>query len=174
MRAEPHEDVLFSGHPCWRSMTGFYVKALVLAVLAGAVTGIATVRATRIQAGWVAVAVVGVFALALLRGLARRAATTYTLTTRRLVIERGLVRRDVQEAPLQRIQNVFAHQTIRQRLLRVGSVHFDTAAGADFDLCFRGIERPRALMREVDRAVCDSRRADWAEYDYAPRPRARI
>ena len=174
MRAEPHEEVLFSGHPCWRAMTGFYVKALVLAVLAGAVTGIATAQAKQIQAGWVAVAVFGVFALALLRGLARRAATTYTVTSRRLVIERGLVRRDYQEAPLARIQNVFAHQTIRQRLLRVGTVHFDTAAGAQFDFCFRGVERPRALMAAVDRALSERQRADWAEYDYAPRPRARI
>ena len=97
-----------------------------------------------------------------LRGLARRTAITYTVTSRRLVIERGLVRRDVQEAPLHRIQNVFAHQTIHQRLLRVGSVHFDTAAGADFDFCFRGVERPRALMREPSTcAASDNRRADW-------------
>jgi uncharacterized membrane protein YdbT with pleckstrin-like domain len=174
MRAEPHEEVLFSGHPCWRAMTGFYIKALVLAVLVGAVTGLATVQAKQIQAGWVALAVVGVFALALLRGLARRAATTYTVTSRRLVIERGLVRRDYQEAPLQRIQNVFAHQTIRQRLLRVGTVHFDTAAGAEFDFCFRGVERPRELMAAVDRALSERHRADWSEYDYAPPPRARI
>ncbi|MEA2146806.1 MAG: hypothetical protein QOG59_2393 [Solirubrobacteraceae bacterium] len=155
-------------------MTGFYIKALVLAVLVGAVTGLATVQAKQIQAGWVALAVVGVFALALLRGLARRAATTYTVTSRRLVIERGLVRRDYQEAPLQRIQNVFAHQTIRQRLLRVGTVHFDTAAGAEFDFCFRGVERPRELMAAVDRALSERHRADWSEYDYAPPPRARI
>jgi uncharacterized membrane protein YdbT with pleckstrin-like domain len=169
MRAEPHEEVLFSGHPCWRSMTSFYVKALILAVFAGAVTGIATAQAKQIQAGWVALGVLGVFALALLRGLARRGATTYTVTSRRLVIERGLLRRDVQEAPLHHIQNVFAHQTIRQRLLRVGSVHFDSAAAADFDFCFRGVERPRELMRAVDRALADAQRAAWAEYDYEPR-----
>jgi uncharacterized membrane protein YdbT with pleckstrin-like domain len=174
MRAESHEEVLFAGHPCWRSMTGFYVKGLLLAVLAGAITGIATVQHTQIQVGWVALAVAGVFALACLRGLLRRAATTYTVTDRRLVIERGLVRRDYQEAPLHRIQNVFAHQTIRQRLLRVGTVHFDTAAGAEFDFCFRGVERPRELMAAVDRALSDDHRGDWAQYDYAPPPRARI
>ena len=118
---------------------------------------------------------VGVFALALLRGLARRAATTYTVTNRRLVIERGLVRRDFQEAPLQRIQNVFAHQTIRQRLLRVGTVHFDTAAGADFDFCFRGVERPRELMsRRRPRAGRQPQRADWMRIRPRPPPRARI
>jgi uncharacterized membrane protein YdbT with pleckstrin-like domain len=91
----------------------------------------------------------------------RRTATTYTVTDRRLVIERGLVRRDVQEAPLWHVQNVFARQSIRQRMLGVGSVHFDTAAGADFDFCFAGVQRPRELIRAVDRALSDSRQAVW-------------
>ena len=158
-------------------MTGFYVKALVLAVLAGAgvVTGIATAQAKQSQGRLGRRSPCSACSRSrFLRGLARRAATTYTVTSRRLVIERGLVRRDYQEAPLARIQNVSAHQTIRQRLLRVGTVHFDTAAGAQFDFCFRGVERPRALMAAVDRALSERQRADWAEYDYAPRPRARI
>lgn len=145
-------------------MIGFHVRWLVLAVLAGAVAGLATMQAKHVQTRWVALAVLVVFGLSLLRGLVRRAATTYTVTDRRLVVERGLVRRDFQEAPLWRIQNVFAHQTIRQRLLRVGSVHFDTAAGAAFDFCFSGVERPRELIREVDRALSDSRHAAWNDY----------
>lgn len=161
MRADRDEEILFSGHPCWRSMVGFHVRWLVLAVFAGAVAGVATIRAQHVQTSWVALAVVVVFGFSLLRGLIRRAATTYTVTDRRLVIESGLVRRDLQEAPLWRIQNVFAHQTIRQRLLGVGSVHFDTAAGAEFDFCFSGVERPRELIRSVDRALHQGSRDAW-------------
>lgn len=161
MRTDRGESILFSGHPCWRSMFGFHLRWLVFAVLAGVVAGIATVH---VQVGWVALAVCVVFASSLLRGLIRRAATTYTVTDRRLVIEHGLVRRDVQEAPLWRIQNVFARQSIAQRLLRVGSVHFDTAAGAEFDFCFSGVERPRELIRAVDRALSGSGRAAWDDY----------
>jgi len=164
MRADRDEWVLFSGHPCWRSMLGFHVRWFVLAVLAGAVAGVATIQAKHVQVRWVALAVVVVAVYSVLRGLARRAATTYTVTDRRLVIERGLVRRDLQEAPLWRVQNVFAHQSLRQRLLGVGSVHFDTAAGAEFDFCFTGVQRPRDLVRAVDRALQDSQRAAW---DYA-------
>lgn len=165
MRVDRDEAVLFSGHPCWRSMIGFHARWLVLAVLVGAGAGVATIQAKHVQTRWVALAVIVVFVWSLLRGLVRRGATTYTVTDRRLVIERGLVRRDFQEAPLWRIQNVFAHQTIRQRLLRVGSVHFDTAAGAEFDFCFSGVERPRELMRAVDRALSESRQAAWDDYD---------
>ena len=165
MRFDRYEEVLFAGHPCWRSMFGFYVRWLVLAVLAGAIVGAFTVQAKHVQFGPVALGVLGVFALALVRGAARRAATRYTVTDRRLVIERGLLRRDVQEAPLQRVQNVFAHQTIRQRLLRVGTVHFDTSAGAQFDFCFSGVERPRELMAAVDRALDDAHRARYDEWE---------
>jgi hypothetical protein len=50
------------------------------------------------------------------------------------------------------VQNVASRQTLRQRLLRVGSVHFDTAAGADYDFSFYGVSQPRRLVRDVDRA----------------------
>lgn len=168
MRYDRYEEVLFAGHPCWRSMFGFYMRWLLLAVVAGVVVGVFTVQGKRVQAGPVALGVVAVFALALARGAMRRAATRYTVTDRRLVIERGLLRRDVQEAPLVRVQNVFAHQTIRQRLLRIGTVHFDTSAGAQFDFCFWGVERPRDLLARVDRALSDARRAHEDEDEWEP------
>lgn len=165
MRVDPHERILFRGHPCWRSMAGFYVRWLALAIFAGVVAGVFTVQAKHVQVRWVALAVFGAFGLALLRGLLRRAATTYTLTDRRLVVEHGLLGRDRQEAPLHRIQNVFAHQTLRQRLMGVGTVHFDTAAGAEYDFCFWGVERPRELMAAVDHALGDARRAAWDDWE---------
>jgi uncharacterized membrane protein YdbT with pleckstrin-like domain len=162
MRGHRSEEVLFAGHPCWRSMVGFHVRALVLSVFIGVVIGIATVHAKQVQVGWVTLAVAAVFVLALLRGALRRAATTYTVTDRRVVIERGLLWRDVQEAPLSGVQNVVTHQSIRQRLLRVGTVHFDTSAGAGLNFCFSGVERPRELVRMLDRALADAHDAEWA------------
>jgi uncharacterized membrane protein YdbT with pleckstrin-like domain len=154
MASESEEQVLLRRHPSWRAMLAFHLSGLVLAVLAGVVAGLAThFAAGHMQVGWVIVAVVAVFALSILVGVLRRLSTTYLVTDRRLVIERGLLRRDVQEARLERVQNVASRQNVRERLLRVGSVHFDTAAGAGYDFSFYGVSGPRDLVRIVDAAL---------------------
>src|SRR5579859_2061988 len=154
MRSEPGEQVLFSGHPAWRAMVGLYARGLLLAVLGGVVAGIVTLLAAgHIQAGWVVIAVAVVFVVVLVVVAYRRAQITYTVTDRRLVIERGVLRRDWQETRLERVQNVAARQSFPQRLLRVGSVHFDTAAGADYDFSFHGVSRPADLVRTVNKAL---------------------
>lgn len=140
-------------------MFGFHLKGLLGAVIAGVVAGLVSRSVGgHVQAGWVAVAVLAVFLLTLAVGMIRRAATTYTVTDRRLMIERGVLTRSVQQTHLSYVQNVASRQTLRQRLLRVGSIHFDTAAGADYDFSFRGISEPRRLVRDVDQALRGSLR----------------
>jgi|SRR5579872_1076623 len=154
MRSEPGEQILFSAHPAWRSMLGLSARGLLLSVLAGVVAGIVTlIAAGHVQAGWVVVAVAVVFLASLFMVAFRRAQTRYTVTDRRLVIERGVLGRDWQETRLERVQNVAARQSFPQRLLRVGSVHFDTAAGADYDFSFHGVSRPAELVQTVNRAL---------------------
>jgi uncharacterized membrane protein YdbT with pleckstrin-like domain len=154
MRTESGEQVLFSGHPSWRSMLWLGARGLFLAVLAGVVAGIVTlIAAGHIQVGWVVAAVAVIFVIVLAVIGWRRAQITYTVTDRRLVIERGVLGRDWQETRLERVQNVAAKQSFPQRLLRVGSVHFDTAAGADYDFSFHGVSHPAELVRTVNRAL---------------------
>jgi uncharacterized membrane protein YdbT with pleckstrin-like domain len=139
-------------------MLGFYAKGLLLALLAGTVAGVASrTTAHQVQAPWVIVAVLVVFALWLIRGALRCARTTYTITDQRLTIERGLVSREVHEAALDRVQNVRCRQSVMQRLLRVGTVEFDTAGGAEFDFALTGVEHPRRIARAVDQALNERR-----------------
>jgi uncharacterized membrane protein YdbT with pleckstrin-like domain len=154
MHDDTSERVLLRCHPSWRAMLGFHLKGFLLAVLAGVIAGVATrLAAGHVQVGWVVVAVVVVFVAALALGVLRRVSTTYMVTDHRLVIERGLLRRDVQEARLERVQNVASRQSVPERLMRVGSVHFDTAAGAGYDFSFYGVSGPRDLVRTVDAAL---------------------
>ena len=52
---EPGEEVFFHGHPSWRSMLGFYVRGLLVAIVAGVIAGFVTRLANaRRAAGWVA------------------------------------------------------------------------------------------------------------------------
>jgi uncharacterized membrane protein YdbT with pleckstrin-like domain len=163
VRAEAGEQVLFHGHPSWRSMVGFHFKGLVAAIVAGVIVGIVSrSRAGHVQAGWVALAVVVVFGLTVAAGALRRAATTYTVTDRRLLVERGLLTRDVQQTTLHCVQSVASRQSVRQRLLRVGTVYFDTAASAGYDFSFHGIADPRGLVRDVEQVMHRSpRTGSW-------------
>jgi uncharacterized membrane protein YdbT with pleckstrin-like domain len=154
VEASPGEQVFFHGHPSWRSILGFYLKGLVLAVIAGAIAGIVTRIANHhVQVGWVVAAVLVVFVITLIVGLVKRISTTYTISNQRLTIRTGLLSREMHETRLERVQNVGATQSVLQRILRVGTVDFDTAAEAGFDFRFVGVAGPNTIVRTVDRAI---------------------
>jgi uncharacterized membrane protein YdbT with pleckstrin-like domain len=151
---EPGEVIFFHGHPSWRSILAFYVRGLIGAVLAGALAGLVTaVVVGHVQAGWVVLVVLAVFAFTLIAGLLRRIVITYSITNQRLTIERGLFSRELHETRLERVQNVNSSQGPLERLLRVGTVNFDTAASAAFDFSFHGVSDPKVIVRTVDRAL---------------------
>lgn len=135
-------------------MLAFHLKGVLAAVLAGAAAGIATASASgHVQDGWVVAGVLLVFAIVILVGVIRRLATTYTITNRRLTIDIGLLSRDLHQTRLERVQNVNTRQSLLERLLRVGSVDFDTAGESGFDFTFDGVAQPHRIVRTVDRAL---------------------
>jgi uncharacterized membrane protein YdbT with pleckstrin-like domain len=89
-----------------------------------------------------------VFATGLVKGMA----THYTVTTQRLRIRRGILSRHVQQTQLDRVQNVNTSQSLLDRVLRVGTVDFDTAGTDDSEFTFHGIARPDEVVAAVDRA----------------------
>jgi uncharacterized membrane protein YdbT with pleckstrin-like domain len=150
----PGEQVFFHGHPSWRSMLAFYLRGLLVAVLAGVIAGIVTrISGGSVEVVWVAAAVLVVFIVVLAWGLIRRIATTYTITNRRLTIRTGLLSTELHETRLERVQNVNARQRLLERMLGVGTVDFDTAAGAAYDFSFRGVEDPRGIVKTVNAAL---------------------
>ena len=156
MDPEPGEQVFFHGHPSWRSMLAFYIRGLAVAIVAGVIAGLVTRAANgSVDAVWVTPAVLVVFVVVLVWGLIRRIATTYTITNRRLTIRSGLLSRELHECRLERVQNVNSRQRVLERLLGIGTVDFDTAAGAAYDFSFRGVEDPGGIIRTVNAALED-------------------
>src|SRR5256714_3864525 len=153
-RLAPGEQVMFQGHPSWRSIIAFYIKGLFVVLIAAFVVGIVTnIAGDSTDAGLVAlVAVVGV-AVVVLAGFIKRITVHYTITTRRLHIKRGIISREIQETRLERVQNVNYDQSALQRLLQVGHVDFDTAAGDDYNFVFAGVANPEEVVERVDRAT---------------------
>jgi uncharacterized membrane protein YdbT with pleckstrin-like domain len=168
-RLHPGERILFEGHPSWRSILDFYVKGLLLTLLVClAVALVTSVTGDGVDEGLVTiVAVVGV-ALTLLAGFVKRVATSYTVTDHRLHIKRGIVSRTVQETRLERVQNVNYTQSVLQRVLQIGDVDFDTAAGDDYNFVFSGLADPDVVVHTVDQATHSSGAALGDE----PTPRA--
>jgi len=105
MDLHPGEELVFDGHPSWRSVLGFYVIGVAVAAAAAAIGALASGAAIAVLAGVV------VLALVLLVGFVKRMATRYVITTERLHIRRGILAKATQETRIQRVQNVNTEQS---------------------------------------------------------------
>jgi uncharacterized membrane protein YdbT with pleckstrin-like domain len=146
------EEIIFEGHPSWRATLAFYIQGLLLVLVAGAVVALVTALGDVVEWGLVALVVAGGAALMILGGYVKRMTTVYTITNQRLRIKRGLLAKKVQQTRIDRVQNVNTDQSVLDRILRVGTVDFDTAGTDDSDFTFRGVGSPSRVVEAVDRA----------------------
>ena len=154
MKLHPGEQTIYEGHPSWRAILDFYLKGLIgVAVICLLVAlGTNLFGDETNKSAVIIVAVVGVVAVILV-GFIKRVATRYTITNQRLHIKRGIVSRTIQETRLQRVQNVNFSQSVFQRLLQIGDVDFDTAAGDDYNFVFEGVDEPEDVVQRVSEAT---------------------
>ena len=146
MDLHPGDELVFDGHPSWRSVLGFYVIGVAVAAAGAAIGALASGAAIAVLAGVV------VLALVLLVGFVKRMATRYVITTERLHIRRGILAKATQETRIQRVQNVNTEQSFFERVVQVGTVDFDTAGTDDSEFRFVGVATPSDVVRAVDKA----------------------
>ena len=146
MDLHPDEQIVFEGHPSWRAVLSFYIGGLAGCLVVGAIVFFAVSGVLGVGA------FVVLFALTLVVGFIKRTATDYMISNQRLYIRRGIISKHVQQTRIDRVQNVNTDQSLRERLLRVGTVDFDTAGTDDSDFRFVGISNPSAIAAAVDRA----------------------
>ena len=147
LNLSPGEKVIFEGHPSWRAILGFYLKGIVVAAVLGFIAKLVDGN------GSAFLVVLVVVALTVLAGFVKRVATTYTITSRRLNIKRGIISREIQETRLERVQNVNYQQSVYQRVMQIGDVDFDTAATDDNNFIFSGVADPGGVVHRVDQAT---------------------
>jgi uncharacterized membrane protein YdbT with pleckstrin-like domain len=147
------ESVIWNGRPSWRSNFGWYATwigaSLLPAVLAGAIK-----KSGRDPIGGYGKWLVVTFLLILLVivvDVLRRNSTRYAVTTQRIQIRKGILSRKERSTHLDRVQNVNTSQSLVERMLKVGSVDFDTAGSDpnDADFRFRGVSDPHGLVRQL-------------------------
>jgi uncharacterized membrane protein YdbT with pleckstrin-like domain len=147
MDLHPGERVVFEGHPSWRALLSFYIGGGAGAVAVGVIAGLIWSWSAGVLVGIVLMAAVVIF------GFVKRMATTYMVTTQRLYIRRGLLSKHMQQTRIDRVQNVNTEQSVRERLLRVGTVDFDTAGTDDSEFVFEWVNNPEAVVRSVNDAI---------------------
>jgi uncharacterized membrane protein YdbT with pleckstrin-like domain len=142
------EQQLYQGRPSWRALMSFYLAGVVAAAFVLVVLGL-------LADSWPLAVVLAaiIVGLTLVVGYLRRVSTKYLITTQRLRISRGIVRRSVQETRLDRVQNVNYQQSVLDRVFRVGSVDFDTAGTDDSEFRFEWVNGPEKVVRAVDEAI---------------------
>ena len=146
MDLHPDEEVVFEGHPSWRALLSYYVPAVGGVLVVAALVWLLAEVWIGILAGAVLLAAVLVY------GLVKRIATVYMVSSQRLFIRRGILSKRIQQTRIERVQNVNTDQSLLDRILRVGTVDFDTAGTDDSEFRFVGIASPDDVVAAVDRA----------------------
>jgi uncharacterized membrane protein YdbT with pleckstrin-like domain len=145
------EEIVWSGRPSWRSMLAFYIKWGLLALLPGVLGQVVASVSSADRYRWeLWLVTVVLLLLVLLAGWLKRIDTHYIVTNQRINIRHGIFSRADHATSYERLQNVKTYQSLLERILKVGLVDFDTAAGDDFDFKFAGINDPGGLARQIE------------------------
>ncbi len=147
MKASEGESVIYSGHPSWKSMLDLHVAGLVAAAAGGAIARLVTSE----WGSGIAV-FAAILALSVLVGWVRRLSTHYTITDRRLHIRAASSRASSSTRRSTASRTSRRTRRCSERMLRIGTVDFDTAATDESEFNFEGVATPRQVVAAVDQA----------------------
>jgi uncharacterized membrane protein YdbT with pleckstrin-like domain len=98
--------------------------------------------------------------MTILVGWIERFFTQYTITTKRLNIRRGILSKTESSTNVDRIQNITVKQSPVDRIMKVGSIDFDTAGDESSDrFSFLGVNNPQDLRERIMHARDDEKAA---------------
>jgi uncharacterized membrane protein YdbT with pleckstrin-like domain len=147
------ETMIWEGHPTWRAMLAFHMKGIAIAIVVALVLLLIQWIGADIGTVSIVGAVLVVLGITVLSGWIMRFFTEYAITTKRLHIRRGILSKTESSTNVDRIQNITTFQSPFDRILRCGTLDFDTAGDAnDSEFAFRGVNNPQALRERIQRA----------------------
>ena len=153
--------VIYSGAPSWRAWFWRYVGIGVL--LVGAAVSVAanlSVEAPK-SLVFVAAAILGGAAIALLvRTELQRRATHFRITARTIDVESGVFSRKIDTFQLWRVRDVQFEQTLAQRTLGIATIRFLTHDETTPEVKLAGLADGRAVFERVKLALDDARRGN--------------
>jgi len=153
-----NESMIWEGHPTWRAMLSFHVKWFAATlVLFGLLILLRSVSVDLSYAMIVTILLAGL-AITIAIGWMQRFFTQYTITTKRLNIRSGILSKTESSTNVDRIQNITVKQSPVDRIMKVGSIDFDTAGDNAADrFSFIGVNNPQELRERIMHARDDEK-----------------
>jgi uncharacterized membrane protein YdbT with pleckstrin-like domain len=144
-----HEFALSRIMTSWWTYLGSFMAAGVLAAMAGAALSARQAG----QAGrQIAAALFALALLIVLFAIVSRRSTNWSITSERLIEQRGVLGQTRREVELADIRSVEVSRTFVQRLLGIGSVIVSSAASADYLIRMLNVPDPDAIADTIRKA----------------------
>lgn len=138
---ERNERIVFETHP---SKIGALFKHF-----AGAILLLAGAAAVLIILGWDifgAVLIAGGLVIALI-GYLKWRSVTYALTTKRIIVLKGIFAKNEHECRLDRVQDIMMNISVKQRMFGYGNIYITTAGTSLVEIKWANIPNPRKKQK---------------------------
>ena len=148
------ENLIWQGRPTWKWSVSFMVKWGLVGLIP-LIVGVVVNRVADVSIALFFAATVIFIAAVVVLAWIKRLDSHYTVTSRRVIVRRGIANRNERSASIDRIQNVNTKQGFYGRILNFGDIEFDTAGSdvGDSDLALRGINDPHQMRDLLDREL---------------------
>ena len=148
------EKLIWRGRPTWKWSVSFMLKWGLVGLLP-LIAGVLIDKVVSVPVAWFFAATVIFIAAVVVLAWIKRLDQAYTVTSRRVIVRRGIANRNERSASIDRIQNVNTKQGLYGRILNFGDIEFDTAGSdiGDSDLALRGVNDPHDMRDLLDREL---------------------
>ena len=157
MKLAPDEELIFRTRPHLVGLVGPVLLLLLVAATTGVAIASLPTDLVTIVLGVAGTLALLVFVLPLLRW----SSTVVTLTSRRLILTTGLLRRGSRVVQLHGVAENTLHRSIGQRLIGAGTLELWTTAGQC--LRVRSLPRARWVAEAIDELIADLGPVDGPE-----------
>lgn len=149
------EQIVLDTHPSWVMMT-----RSVLYVVGATVAGVLLLRlggdgVLGTLTNWVAFALIVLALLHLAHRLVAWYSTNFVVTTERCIYREGVISKKGVEIPLDRINTIFFHQRLVERLFGCGTLHIESAGELGIQR-FKDVRDPLGVQNTIYQAMEDN------------------